>query len=87
MHKFNWAEERGADGTPLVRTLRSLLRHELPSILPKTREINSQIIDDLSKSANGQPHLSNVVRHLVARTNARVFFGEDIGIYSASVMI
>lgn len=79
MHRFNWAEERGADGTPLVRTLRSLLRHDLPLILPKTRIINSQIIDDLIESSNGQPHISTVIRACVARTNARTFFGDELG--------
>ncbi|KAF2819134.1 cytochrome P450 [Ophiobolus disseminans] len=79
MHRFDWSLERGTDGTPLVRTLRSLLRNDLPNILPKTRLANSAIIDNLVRqSKNQRLHLKPVVRACVARSNARVFFGEEI---------
>ena len=81
MHRFNWFEERGKDGTPLVRTLRSLLRNDLPLILPKTRPINAEIIDRMLSRPGKQPHISKIARACVARTNARAFFGEELGMY------
>jgi hypothetical protein len=77
MHKFNWSEERGFDGTPLVRTLRSLLRNDLGTLLPKTRVVNAGIIDDLLSRPGKQPHITTIARACVARTNARAFFGEE----------
>jgi len=56
------------DGT-LVRTLRSLLRNELPFILPKTRRVNSAIMDDLMNQPV-KPRISTIVRACVARINA-----------------
>jgi hypothetical protein len=79
MHRFNWSEERGFDGTPLVRTLRSLLRGELGSILPHTRVINSAIMDDLMNRPGKPPHITEITRACVARLNARAFFGEEFG--------
>jgi hypothetical protein len=34
MHNFNWFDQRGVEGTPLVRALRTLLTNHVPDILP-----------------------------------------------------
>ena len=78
MHNFSWFEQRGIDSTPLPKTVRTLLRNELPSILPKTRVVNGRIMDELLSGSAKQPHVSRVVRECVAHTNAIAFFGEDL---------
>lgn len=50
MHNFNWLDQRGIDGTPLVRTLRSLLTNNLPQILPEVRIAVSVKFDDMIES-------------------------------------
>lgn len=34
MHGFNWFDRRGTEGVGFVKTLRTLLTNNLPSILP-----------------------------------------------------
>ena len=71
MHKFDWFEQRGIDGTPLVKSLSVNLRNELPSILPETRVINSAIMDDLLSGPGRKAHVFEGIRTCVACTNAR----------------
>jgi cytochrome P450 len=78
MHNFSWFEKRGVDSAPLPKTVRTLLRNELPSILPKTRIANSRIMENMLSGSGKQPHISKVIRECVARTNAIAFFGEDL---------
>ncbi|KAF2034876.1 cytochrome P450 [Setomelanomma holmii] len=78
MHNFSWFERRGVDSTPLPKTVRTLLRNELPSILPRTRLANSQIMEELLGGSEKQPHISKVIRKCVAQTNAIAFFGEEL---------
>lgn len=80
MHKFDWFEQRGKDGTPLVRTLRSLLRHDLPLLLPETRKINSEILHRMLSLSGKPAPVSHIVRACVVRMNARAIFGKDLGI-------
>ncbi|KAF2873250.1 cytochrome P450 [Massariosphaeria phaeospora] len=77
MHRFDWPDVRGFDGTPLIRTVRSLLRNDLGFILPKTRVTNSAIIDDLFSKPGKQPHVTTVVRACISHINALAFFGEE----------
>lgn len=37
MHGFNWFDKRGTEGVGFVRALRTLLTHNLPSVLPDLR--------------------------------------------------
>ncbi|KAF4615633.1 hypothetical protein G7Y89_g15274 [Cudoniella acicularis] len=78
MHKFNWFDQRGVDGTPLVKTLRNLLTNNLPSILPETHLASSAIFDKLFNSVEKKPHVSKMVREAVAHTNALSIFGKDL---------
>ncbi|OAL55016.1 cytochrome P450 [Pyrenochaeta sp. DS3sAY3a] len=78
MHNFSWFEKRGTDGTPLPKTVRTLLRNELPKILPKTRLVNSEIMDEMLSGSEKQAPVSKVIRECVARTNAIAFFGEEL---------
>lgn len=79
MHIFSWFEKRGTDGTPLPKSVRTLLRNELPTILPKTRIVNSNIMDEMLSGNGKQVQVSSVIRECVARTNAIAFFGEELG--------
>lgn len=79
MHEFNWLDQRGVEGTPLVRTLRSLLVHQLPQILPDTRLAINHVLDDTFTTAGGNPTSTLLVRAAVARMNAFSFFGEKQG--------
>lgn len=45
MKNFNWVDKRGAEGTPLIRTLRTFLTNHLPEILPEIRRSLSYILD------------------------------------------
>ncbi|KAH9871931.1 hypothetical protein J1614_006189 [Plenodomus biglobosus] len=78
MHNFGWFEKRGTDGTPLPKTVRTLLRNDLPSILPKTRIANSQIMDKLLSGPGEQPNIAAVIRECIVCTNAIAFFGEEL---------
>jgi hypothetical protein len=77
MAKFNWFEQRGIDGTPLPRMLRSLLTNNLPQILPESRLGNSAIMDDMYEIKD-RPHVSKMIRDAVAHTNALAFFGKEL---------
>ncbi|GAB1314472.1 hypothetical protein MFIFM68171_04682 [Madurella fahalii] len=83
MSNFDWLEKRGANGTPLIRTLRTLLTNHLPDILPEIRRSMSGLIDRLYDShpvANGikVPPLYPMVVQGVASSNAQAFFGHDL---------
>jgi hypothetical protein len=62
MHNFSWFEKRGTDGTPLPKSVRTLLRNELPTILPKTRIVNSNIMDEMLSGTGRQVPVSSVIR-------------------------
>lgn len=80
MHKFNWFEQRGIDGTPLPRTLRSLLTNNLCNLLPKTRVATSIIFDNMfNLHENKKPLVSEMIREAVAHSNALAFFGANLG--------
>ncbi|KAI7774341.1 ent-kaurene oxidase [Diaporthe eres] len=51
MHGFNWFDQRGLEGTPLIRTLRTLLTNHLPVVLPELRYLMSAILDEHHESA------------------------------------
>jgi hypothetical protein len=86
MHNFSWFEKRGIDGTPLPKTVRTLLRNELSYILPKTRVVNSQIMDKLLSGPGQQPNIAAVIRECVVRMNAVAFFGEELGTPSSLLL-
>lgn len=50
MNNFNWFDKRGVDGTPLVRTLRSLLTNNVPNLVPDIRAAVSKIFDTFHDS-------------------------------------
>ncbi|KAM0262161.1 hypothetical protein ACHAQJ_001904 [Trichoderma viride] len=50
MQNFNWFDKKGVDGTPLARTLRTLLTNHLPDILPDIRRSMSVLLDDVQDS-------------------------------------
>lgn len=50
MQNFNWFDKKGVDGTPLVRTLRTLLTNHLPDILPDARRSMSALFDGILES-------------------------------------
>jgi hypothetical protein len=57
MQNFNWFDKKGVDGTPLARTLRTLLTNHLPDILPDIRRSMSALLDstkDLHPMVNGK---------------------------------
>ncbi|KAL9601988.1 MAG: hypothetical protein Q9179_002680 [Wetmoreana sp. 5 TL-2023] len=45
MHNFDWFDKRGTEGTPLVKTLRTLLTNNITEILPDIRLAVSAIFD------------------------------------------
>lgn len=47
MTNFNWLDKRGADGAPLLKTLRTDLNGHLPTILPEIRRSMSGLLDRL----------------------------------------
>jgi hypothetical protein len=77
MHHFDWAEVKGIDGAPLIRSLRSLLRHNLPLLLPRSRMDNSLILDE---TYNEGGNVAQMIRAAVVRISALALFGEEIGI-------
>lgn len=80
MHGFNWFDERGADGIPLLRTLRGRLTSNLPHFLPATRLGNSAIFDEMfEENEEKRPCINDMVLETVAHTNALAFFGKDLG--------
>lgn len=42
MQNFEWQDQRGIEGTGFVRALRSLLTANLPTLLPRLKEIIKQ---------------------------------------------
>jgi len=85
MSSFNWMDKRGAEGTPLIRTLRILLTSHLPKILPDIRRAMSahmdSAIDSLPTLEDGKtvtPKLYPLVIRGIAYSNALAFFGEDL---------
>ncbi|GAB1318482.1 Cytochrome P450 monooxygenase AtmP [Madurella fahalii] len=83
MTNFNWLDKRGVEGTPLIRTLRTLLTNHLPEILPEIRRSMSGLMDTLYDAhpvVNGtksSPLYSMVVKG-IAHSNALAFFGTDL---------
>lgn len=83
MAGFDWLEKRGAEGAPLIRTLRTLLTNHLPDILPDIRRSMSILLDRLHEShkvTNGikvSPQYPMVIQG-VATSNAHAFFGEAL---------
>ncbi|UKZ49177.1 hypothetical protein TrVGV298_003420 [Trichoderma virens] len=83
MQNFNWFDKKGVDGTPLIRTLRTLLTNHLPDILPDARRSMSALFDDILESrsmVNGSytSPLFPMVIEAIALTNATAFFGRDL---------
>ncbi|KAK4071690.1 uncharacterized protein Triagg1_5928 [Trichoderma aggressivum f. europaeum] len=83
MQNFNWFDKKGVDGTPLVRTLRTLLTNHLPDILPDARRSMSALFDGILEShsmVNGSytTPLFPMVIEAIALTNAAAFFGRDL---------
>ncbi|EZF23054.1 hypothetical protein H112_04207 [Trichophyton rubrum D6] len=83
MNNFNWFDKRGVDGTPLVRTLRSLLTNNVPNLVPDIRAAVSKIFDTFHDSlpaingAKAAP-LYPMVKEAVAYSNALAFFGAEL---------
>jgi hypothetical protein len=50
MHNFNWFDQRGLEGTPLVRALRALLTNHVPEILPDIRRAMAAKFDQKLQS-------------------------------------
>ena len=50
MSNFNWLDKKGAEGAPLLKTLRNLLTGHLPEILPEIRRSMSGLFDRLYDS-------------------------------------
>ncbi|KAM7208248.1 putative cytochrome P450 E-class, group IV [Naviculisporaceae sp. PSN 640] len=84
MAGFNWLEKRGAEGAPLIRTLRTLLTNHLPDVLPDIKSLLSRILqttvseaqDDAGTEASFA--LYPMVVKAVSRSNALAFFGPDL---------
>ncbi|KAK1254766.1 hypothetical protein MKX08_008761 [Trichoderma sp. CBMAI-0020] len=83
MQNFNWFDKKGADGMPLIRTLRTLLTNHLPDILPDVRRSMSVLLDraqDSQPVVNGS-HTSPVfpiIIEAISITNAAAFFGSEL---------
>ncbi|KAL8646340.1 MAG: hypothetical protein Q9226_006901 [Calogaya cf. arnoldii] len=83
MHNFDWFDKRGTEGTPLVRTLRTLLTNHIPKLLPDIRLATSESFDkrhDACRSINGVKALPvySMVKEAVVYANALSFFGRDL---------
>ncbi|EGD92510.1 hypothetical protein TESG_00083 [Trichophyton tonsurans CBS 112818] len=83
MNNFNWFDKRGVDGTPLVRTLRSLLTNNVPNLVPDIRAAVSKMFDtfhDSLPATNGAKvaPLYPMVKEAVAYSNALAFFGVEL---------
>ncbi|KAI3390484.1 hypothetical protein diail_9512, partial [Diaporthe ilicicola] len=83
MTNFNWLDKRGADGAPLLKTLRTDLTGHLPGVLPEIRRAMSGLLDkvhDSHRTINGtkQSPLYPMVIKAITKSNALAFFGEDI---------
>ncbi|CAP64816.1 uncharacterized protein PODANS_5_3660 [Podospora anserina S mat+] len=85
MSSFNWMDKRGAEGIPLIRTLRVMLTNHLPEVLPQIRRSMSALMDNEIDSApkleDGKtmtPKLYHIIIKAIAHSNALAFFGEDL---------
>lgn len=83
MSNFNWLDKRGVDGTPLIKTLRTLLTNNIPQILPSIRIAVSSKIDAVVENlatTHGVKHLPlySTILSCVSYSNALAFFGEDL---------
>lgn len=83
MTDFNWLDKRGAEGAPLLKTLRIDLAGHLPVLLPDIRRAMSGLLDDLYTSqatVNGmkQSPLYPMVIKTITKSNALAFFGKHI---------
>lgn len=82
MSSFNWLDKRGVEGTPLIRTLRTLLTNHLPEVLPDIRRKMANLLRSLQPSGDKlEPFklaLYPTVVQAVARSNALAFFGEEL---------
>ncbi|KAI1824544.1 cytochrome P450 [Xylaria intraflava] len=83
MVDFNWHDKKGADGAPLLKTLRNLLTGHLPNVLPELRRSMSGMFDEMHDShpvVNGiklSPVYPMVIR-AIAQSNAFAFFGKEL---------
>ncbi|UKZ64992.1 uncharacterized protein TrAtP1_006194 [Trichoderma atroviride] len=83
MQNFNWFDKKGADGMPLIRTLRTLLTNHLPDILPDIRRSMSVLLD---RAQDSQPIVNGsytspvfpIIIEAISLTNAAAFFGSEI---------
>jgi hypothetical protein len=83
MSNFNWFDQRGLEGTPLIKTLRTLLTNNIPELLPRIRIAVSCKIEAALESAatvNGKKQLPlySTIVNSVSYSNALAFFGEDL---------
>jgi hypothetical protein len=83
MSNFNWFDQRGLEGTPLIKTLRTLLTNNIPELLPRIRiAVSSRIEAALDRAADidGKKQLSlySTIVSSVSHTNALAFFGEEL---------
>ncbi|EED23820.1 cytochrome P450, putative [Talaromyces stipitatus ATCC 10500] len=83
MHNFNWFDQRGLEGTPLVRALRTLLTNHVPDILPDIRRAMVTKFDQMLQSCPeiDGGHLAplySMIISVVAYSNALAFFGEEL---------
>jgi hypothetical protein len=85
MSNFNWFDKRGVDGTPLIKTLRTLLTNNIPQILPSIRiAVSSKIdaaLEAITASSTGKklPLYSTIIS-CVSYSNALAFFGEELAV-------
>ncbi|KAL8774146.1 MAG: hypothetical protein Q9209_001254 [Squamulea sp. 1 TL-2023] len=83
MHNLDWLDKRGTEGTPLVKTLRTLFTNNITEILPDIRLAVSAIFDqtpDPYSAINGIKVLLvyAMVEEAVAYFNALAFFGWEL---------
>ncbi|KAM0460019.1 hypothetical protein ACHAO4_002147 [Trichoderma viride] len=83
MQNFNWFDKKGADGMPLIRTLRTLLTNHLPDILPDVRRSMSVLLDraqDSQPVVNGSytSQVFPIIIEAISLTNATAFFGSEL---------
>jgi hypothetical protein len=83
MSNFNWFDQRGLEGTPLIKTLRTLLTNNIPELLPRIRiAVSSKIETALERAAtvDGEKKLPlySTIVNSVSYSNALAFFGEEL---------
>ena len=83
MSSFNWLDKRGVEGTPLIRTLRTLLTNHLPEVLPDIRRKMTGVLKSHQPSGDQESKpfqlaLYPTVVQAIARSNALAFFGDDL---------